>query len=197
MITNDRTEMAQTVKTARRARRPTYASTVAPSPAPLLVVEGDGSRDAWRLGVRAVVHPGRNVAHVVLDDAHAHGRRALADHADDVDLLGGDLPDVLAELDPFFLRHAEGLLPLLHQLFHPRLGLLALLAGGVEPLHVVRPGAGDRGQLEREHVLREREEVLAAVVVPGGELLLVRRGALQREAPLDLLHGVIAADLLP
>src|SRR6266852_2746594 len=172
MIVNDRTEIAQTVKTARRARRPMYASTAAPpSPAPLLIVEGDGSRDSRRLGVRAVVHPGRNVAHVVLDDAHAHGRRALADHADDVDLLGGDLPDVLAELDPFFLRNAEGLLPLLHQLLHPRLRLLALLAGGVEPLHVVRPGGGDGGELEREHVLREREEVLATVVVPGGELL--------------------------
>src|ERR1700694_5203323 len=168
MIANDRTEIAQTVKTARRTRRPTYASTAGPSPlAPLLrVVEGGRSRDSRRLGVRAVVHPGRDVAHVVLDDAHAHGRRALADHADDVDLLGGDPPDVLAELDPFLLRHPEGLLPLLHQLLHPRLGLLTLLAGGVEPLHVVRPRGGDGGELEREHVLREREEVLAPVVVP-------------------------------
>ena len=53
-----------------------------------------------------------------------HGRRALADDADDVDLLRGDLPDLLAELDPLLLRHAERLLPLLHQLLHPGLGLL-------------------------------------------------------------------------
>src|SRR5713101_10146419 len=198
MIVNDRTEFAQTVKTARRARRPMYASTAAPSsPAPLLVVEGDGSRDSRRLGVRAVVHPGRNVAHVVLDDAHAHGRRALADHADDVDLLGGDLPDVLAELDPFLLRHAERLLPLLHQLLHPRLGLLALRAAGAEPFRVERPGGGDVVDLEGEHVDREGEEVLAAVVVPRAELLFVGRRAFDGQAALDLLHMEVDADLLP
>src|SRR5712692_1920152 len=198
MIANDRTEIAQTVKTARRARRPMYASTAALSSlAPLLVVEGDRPRDGRRLAVRAVVLARRDVAHVRLDDAHAVGRRPDADHTDDVHLFGRDLPDLLAELDPFLLGHAEGLLPLLHQLLHPRLRLLALRAGGVEPLHVVRPGGGDGGELEREHVLRAREEVLATVVVPGGELLLVRRGALQGEAPLDLLHGEVDADLLP
>ena len=47
---------------------------------------------------RTLVLPGRNVAHVRLDHAYAHGGRPHADHADDVDLLGGDLPDLLAEL---------------------------------------------------------------------------------------------------
>src|SRR5262245_44257031 len=145
MIANERTEIAQTVKTARRARRPMYASTAAPSPpGSLLVVEGDRPRDGRRLAVGAVVLAGRDVADVRLDDPHAVGSRADADHADDVDLFGGDLPDVLAELDPLLLGHAEGLLPLLHQLLHPRLRLLALGAGGVEPLDVERPGAGDR-----------------------------------------------------
>src|SRR2546422_4561091 len=41
------------------------------------------------------------------------------------------------------LGHAEGPLPLLHQLAHLRLGLLALRAGGVEPLDVQRPRRGD------------------------------------------------------
>src|SRR5215471_20021458 len=198
MIANDRTEIAQTVKTARRARRPMYASTVAPpAPTSLLVVERDRPRDGRRLPVRAVVLARRDVAEVRLDDAHAVGRGADADHPDDVDLLGGDLPDLLAELDPFLLRHAEGLLPLLHQLLHPRLRLLALRAGGMEPLDVERPGGGHRGQLEGEHVEREGEEVLAAVVVPRAQLLLVRGGALEREAALDLLHLEVDADLLP
>src|SRR5882672_464559 len=195
MIANDRTEIAQTVKTARRARRPMYASTAAPFPlAPLLVVEGGRPRDGRRLAVRAVVLARWDIAHVRLHDAHAVGGRADADHADDEHLFGRDLPDVLAELDPLLLGHAEGLLPLLHQLLHPRLRLLALRAGGVEPLDVERPGGGDRGQLEGEDVEREREEVLAAVVVPRSELLLVGLRALQGQAPLDLLDLKIDAD---
>src|SRR4029453_8902701 len=146
MMANDRTEIAQTVKIARTARRPMYASMGRgpghrpPRPGPggvgrlLLVEERRRPRDSGSLAVRAVVLARRDVAHVGLDDAHAHGGRAHADHADDVDLLGGDLPDLLAELDPFLLGHAEGLLPLLHQLLHPRLRLLALGAGRVEPL---------------------------------------------------------------
>src|SRR6266851_2804598 len=198
MIANDRTEIAQTVKTARRARRPMYASTPAPSsPAPLLVVEGGRPRDGRRLAVRAVVLARRDVAHVRLHDAHAVGGGADADHTDDVHLFGRDLPDLLAELDPFLLGHAEGLLPLLHQLLHPRLRLLALRAGGVEPLDVERPGGGDRGELEGEDVERKREEVLAAVVVPRPELLLVRLRALEGQAALDLLHLEVDADLLP
>src|SRR5215470_19953095 len=86
----------------------------------VLEVEGDGARDPRSLAVGAVVHPRRNVAHVVLHHPHAHGGRTLAHHADDVDLLGGDPPDILAELDPLLLRHPEGLLPLLHELLHPR-----------------------------------------------------------------------------
>src|SRR4030095_14678529 len=94
----------------------------------LLVVERRRTGDSRGLAVRAVVLARRDVAHVVLHDADAHRRRALADHADDVALLGRDLPDLLAELDAFLLGHAERLLPLVHQLLHPRLGLLALRA---------------------------------------------------------------------
>src|SRR6266496_4835099 len=65
----------------------------------VLVEERRRTRDSRSLAVRAVVHARRDVAHVVLDDAHAHGRRALADHADDEDLFGRELPDLLAELD--------------------------------------------------------------------------------------------------
>src|SRR5206468_4988095 len=144
--------------------------------------------DSRRLAVRTVVLARGDVAHGRLHHAHTHGSWAHADHADDVDLLGGDLPDLLAELDPLLLGHAEGPLPLVHQLAHLRLGLLALRAGGVEPLDVQRPRRGDGGELEGEHVEREREEVLAAVVVPGAELLLVGGRALEREAALDLLH---------
>src|SRR5207244_2580570 len=50
---------------------------------------------------------------------------------------------------------------------------------------------------EGEYVGREGEEVLAAVVVPGAELLLVGGRALDREAALDLLHLEVDADLLP
>src|SRR5688572_10366762 len=46
-------------------------------------------------------------------------------------------------------------------------------------------------------VEREGEQMLAAVVVPGPELLLVGRGALERQAALHLLHGQVDADLLP
>src|SRR5687767_2669751 len=197
MIANARAEIAHTVNTARRARRPMYASNAAPSLCRLLPVERHRSRDARGLAVGTVVLARRNVAHVRLDHAHAHGGRAHADHADDVDLLGGDLPDVLAELDALLLGHAEGLLPLLHQLLHPRLGLLALRAGGVEPLDVQRSRGGDGGELEGEHVQREGEEMLAAVVVPRAELLLVGGRALEREAALDLLHHEVDADLLP
>src|SRR5688500_20176181 len=117
MIAKDRTEIAQTVKIARRARRPMYVS-MGGSPGHrrharrpvrvsrlVLVVERRRTRDARGLAVRAIVLTRRDVAHVVLDHAHAHGGRALADHADDEDLLGGDPPDVLAELDPLLLRH--------------------------------------------------------------------------------------------
>src|SRR4029450_11987910 len=195
-MANDRTEIAQTVKTASRARRPMYASIAAPSNLSVLPIERRRPRDARRLAVRAVVHARRDVAHVVLDHPHAHGGRALADHTDDEDLLGGDLPDLLAELDPFLLGYAERLPPLLHQLLHPRLGLLALCPGGAEPLRVERPGGGDVVDREGEHVGREGEEVLAAVVVPGRELLLVAGGALDRETALDLLHLGGGADLL-
>src|SRR5215467_2876909 len=214
MITKASMEIAHTVKTASSTRRPMYASMGKARPAQrpervsrartgpglsslVLPVESGRARDARRLAVRTVVHARGDVAQVVLHHAHAHGGRPLADHADDVDLLGGDLPDVLAELDSLLLGYAERLLPLLHQLFHPGLGLLALGAVGVEPLHVERPRRGDSGQLEREHVEREGEEMLAAVVVPRGELLLVGGRALEREASLDLLHLQIDSDLLP
>src|SRR6266571_647213 len=167
MIANARAEIAQTVNTARRARRPMYASNAAPSSG-LLPVERHRPRNPRGLAVWTVVLARGDVAHVRLHHAHTHGRRAHADHADDVDLLGGDLPDVLAER-----------------------------AGGVEPLDVQRPRRGDRGELEGEHVEREREEVLAAVVVPGAELLLVGGGALEGQAALDLLHDEVDADLLP
>src|SRR5882724_4562910 len=121
-------EIAHTVKIARRARRPMYASMSGPLGLLVLPVEGDRPRDPRRLAVRAVVLPGGDVAHVRLDHPHAHGRRPHADHADDVDLLGRDPPDVLAHLDPLLLGHAEGLLPLVHQLAHLRLRLLALRA---------------------------------------------------------------------
>ena len=39
--------------------------------------------------------------------------------------------------------------------------------------------------------------MLAPVVVPGAELLLVGGGALQGEAPLHFLHDEIDPDLLP
>src|SRR4029450_5167635 len=133
-MANDRTEIAQTVKTASRARRPMYASIAAPSNLSVLPVERRRPRDARRLAVRAVVHARRDVAHVVLHHAHTHGRRALADDADDEALLRGDPPDVLAELDALLLRHTERLLPLVHQLLHPRLGALALRAAGGGPL---------------------------------------------------------------
>src|SRR5689334_16262226 len=205
MMTNERTEIAHTVKRARTTRRPMYASMTGgdwgalsgPPMSSVLPVEGRRPGDARRLAVGAVVHARRDVAHVVLDHAHAHGGRTLADHADDVDLLGRDPPDVLAELDALLLGHAERLLPLLHELLHPRLRLLALGAGRVEPLHVERPRGGHGGQLEGEHVEREGEEVLAAVVVPGGELLLVGLRALEGQAALDLLHLQVDADLLP
>src|SRR6266849_7236709 len=142
----------------------------------VLPVERHRPRDPRGLAIRAVVLPRRNVAHVRLDHAYAHGGRPHADHADDVDLLGGDLPDLLAELDALLLGHSEGLLPFFHQLAHLRLRLPALGAGGVEPLDVQRPGGGDRRELEGEHVKREVEEVLAAVVVPGAGLLLVGGG---------------------
>src|SRR6266850_1885373 len=112
-------------------------------------------------------------------------------------VAGREMPDVLAELDALLLGHAEGLLPLFHQLLHLRLRLLALRAAGVEPLHVVRPRAGHRSELVGEHVEGEGEEVLAAVVVPGGELLLVGGRALEGQAALDLLHLQVDADLLP
>src|SRR5437870_5247895 len=139
MIANARAEIAQTVNTARRARRPMYASNAAPSRC-LLPVERDRPRDSRRLAVRTVVLARGDVAHVRLHHAHTHGGRAHADHADDVDLLRGDLPDLLAELDPLLLGHAEGLLPLVHQLAHLRLGLLDKWkkAFGVEPLDVQR-----------------------------------------------------------
>src|SRR5499427_251793 len=214
MMTNASMEIAHTVKTASSARRPMYASMGKARPAQrrmaasrararpnfsslVLPVEGGRARDARRLAVRTVVHARGDVAQVVLHDAHAHGGRALADHADDVDLLGGDPPDILAELDALLLGYPEGLLPLLHQLLHPRLGLLALGPGGVEPLHVERPRGGDVGQHEGEHVDWESEEVLAPVVVPGGELLLVVGRALQGEAALHFLHLQVDADLLP
>src|SRR5206468_8627274 len=63
--------------------------------------------DSRRLAVRTVVLARGDVAHGRLHHAHTHGSRAHADHADDVDLLGGDLPDLLAELDPLLLGHAE------------------------------------------------------------------------------------------
>src|SRR5262245_60525892 len=142
MITKERTEIAQTVKTASTARRPMYASmpgrdhrreaaaTRAPLPpiiSPLLLpVEGDRPRDGRGLAVGAVVLAGGNVPHVRLDHAHAHGGGAHADHADVVDLVGGDLPHLLAELDALLLRHPEGPLELLHQLPHARGRLLAL-----------------------------------------------------------------------
>src|SRR5215475_1141322 len=214
MITKASMEIAHTVKTASSTRRPMYASMGKARPAQLpervsrartrpsisslvLPVEGGRARDARRLAVRAVVHARGDVAHVVLHHAYAHGGRALADHADDVDLFGRDLPDLLAELDSLLLGHAEGLLPLLHQLLHPGLGLLALGAVGVEPLHVERSRRGDGGQLEREHVQGEGEEMLAPVVVPRGQLLLVGGRALEREASLDLLDLQIDPDLLP
>src|SRR5580765_3674633 len=102
MMTKERTEIAHTVKMARRARRPMYASMgghpplTLPSPqwgegplkplAPergqgrvrgslVLVVERRRSRDARRLAIRAVVHARRDVAHAVLDDADTHRRR--------------------------------------------------------------------------------------------------------------------------
>src|SRR2546427_6664101 len=125
MIANARAGIAQTVNTARRARRPMYASNAAPSLC-LLPVERDRPGDSRRLAVRTFVLARGDVAHGRLPHAHTHGSRAHADHADDVDLLGGDLPDLLAELDPFLLGHAEGPLPLVHQLAHLRLGLLAL-----------------------------------------------------------------------
>src|SRR4029453_18333959 len=137
MIAKARTEIAHTVKIARMARRPMYAS-MGRGPGHrlsrrrpgrggrlVLVVERRRARDAGGLAVRAVVLARRDIAHVVLHHAHAHGGRALSDHTDDVDLLGGEPPDVLAELDPLLLRHAEGLLPLLHQFLHPRLPLLS------------------------------------------------------------------------
>src|SRR5438552_18257737 len=99
MMTNDRTEIAQTVKTARRARRPMYASTAVPSsPPPLLVVEGGRPRDGRRLAVRAVVLARWDIAHVRLHDAHAVGGGTDADHPDDEHFFGRDLPDVLAEI---------------------------------------------------------------------------------------------------
>src|SRR5262245_63246239 len=134
MITKASMEIAHTVKTASSARRPMYASMGKARPAQrrvavnraragpsfsslVLPIEGGRARDARRLAVRTVVHARRDVAQVVLHDAHAHGGRTLSDHADDVDLFGGDLPDVLTELDALLLGYAEGLLPFLHKLF--------------------------------------------------------------------------------
>src|SRR6185295_11794784 len=131
MMTKERTEIAQTVNAASRARRPMYVSMpepLVPGPAPrrgarrlrrlLLPEERHRTGDRRRLAVRAIVLARGDVPHVRLDHAHAHRRRSHADHADDVGLLRGDLPDLLAELDPLLLRHPEGLPPLLHQLSH-------------------------------------------------------------------------------
>ncbi len=67
----------------------------------------------------------------------------------------------------------------------------------MEPLRVQRAGRGDGRDLVGEDVEREGEEVLAAVVVPGAELLLVGGRALERQAALDFLHLQVDADLLP
>src|SRR5207245_1640802 len=103
MIANARAEIAQTVNTARRARRPMYASNAAPSLC-LLPVERDRPRDSRRLAVRTVVLARGDVAHGRLHHAHTHGRRAHADHADDVVILVGALPDIITALMSLHLR---------------------------------------------------------------------------------------------
>src|SRR4026207_116504 len=88
-------------------------------------------------------------------------------------------------------------LPLSISSFLLPFGLLPLRTAGLEPLCVERTRGRDRVDLEGKHVKGKREEVLAAVVVPGAELLLVGGGALQRETPLHFLHLQVDADLLP
>src|SRR3712207_7616987 len=51
------------------------------------------------------------------------------------------------------------------------------------------------GPVVREDVAREREQVLAAVVLPGVELVLVVDVTPLPERPLDLVDGQVDADL--
>src|SRR4030095_13302134 len=71
----------------------------------LLEVERDRHRGVRCPGVLGIHLPFGNVAHVVLDDAHAHERRRLADRPDAPRLLDDDLPDLLRVLDSILLLH--------------------------------------------------------------------------------------------
>src|SRR6266487_1832069 len=159
-----------------------------------LVEEGHRARDAGSLAVRAVVVARGDVAQVVLGDSHAHRSGAHADDADHKDLVGGGLPDLLAEPDPLVIRRAVGLAEVQHHLLNLGRRLLAQLAIRLEPLGVKRPTA--TGRFIGEDVGREGVEVLAAVVVPGVKLVLVGRVALDAEGPLHLLDLQIDPDLL-
>src|SRR5690606_20169315 len=96
MITNDRTEMAQVVRTASSRRLTMYASMGVRSPGTplppgdracrkdeaLLEVERDRHGAVRRARVLRVHLPRRDVADVVLHDAHPHERRRLTHGAD-------------------------------------------------------------------------------------------------------------------
>src|SRR5689334_22885857 len=82
--------------------------------------EGHRSRDGRRLAIRAAVLTSGDVAEVVLEDADTADGRRQADDAHRVDVVGGDRPDLLAELDLLLLGHPERLPEVVVQLLELR-----------------------------------------------------------------------------
>lgn len=106
-----------------------------------LEVEGRRPRDPRSLPVRAVVHPSRDAPQVRLGDPPTLGCRPQPDDPDRSDVVVGQLPDRLAQLDLLLLRHAERLAEVRVDLLQVgNLGgrLLPLLAVRLEPLGVER-----------------------------------------------------------
>src|SRR5678816_886312 len=97
MTTNDSTDTAQTVSSARTSRRPRYASML-PGRGSGLVVERGRVRRARRARVLRVRLARRDIPQLIAHDAHAHRGRRQPDGADAELLVHQDLPDLLGDL---------------------------------------------------------------------------------------------------
>ena len=138
-----------------------------------------------------------NVAHVVLDQAHAHERRRLPDSADAPRLLDDDLPDLLCGPRPFLVLHAERAPEHVEGAQHFRVvRLLARRPVRRIPLRERHSHVGFRG-VDRQCMPRKEEQHFGAVVGPGDDLILVAGVTRESKIALELLDVDVDADLLP
>src|ERR1051326_230424 len=190
MMRNDNIEMNTMVTSASRSRRAKELNTTALC----LEVELLRSRVARRLAGRAADHAVRDVADVVLLDDDAEKRRRESDGADNPDVLGHQLVDVLPERDAFLGGYALGFVEVLQLLGQITHRLASEFSARLVVLACIWPDAAVHA--ERHVVERVGEWIVRSVVRPDSNLQLVCVELTRHQTPLDLLDVGFDADVL-